>query len=87
MPLAAWLMVRVGLALGPGEETAALRALPDGGEVPMQLKLHAPGVAWTWPIAATLGALLYLWIGPRPASEKPGDLPAAEPAAERDAAT
>jgi hypothetical protein len=70
--LASWLMVRIGLLLGPGEESAALRGMPDGSEVSMQLKLHAWGVAWIWPIAATLGALGYLWIGPKPSEEADG---------------
>ncbi len=60
--LASWLMVRLGLALGPGEETAALRDLPNGSKVPMQLDLRATGLAWLWPIGAALGALVELWV-------------------------
>ena len=56
--LASWLMVHVGLALGPEKETTALRGLPEGAKVSMQLKLHAPGIAWIWPIAAALGAVI-----------------------------
>ena len=56
--LASWLMVSVGLALGPPNEITALRGLPEGSEVPMRLKLHAPGLGWVWAIRAALGALV-----------------------------
>lgn len=64
--LASWLMLRLGLWLGPGDEAAALRDLPDGSEVSMQLKLHATGIAWMWPLGATLGALCHLWVVQKP---------------------
>lgn len=60
--LASWLMVTAGEAFGPGDPIAALRKLPDGAHVSQQLRLHAHGVAWIWPIAAAFGALLYLWV-------------------------
>jgi hypothetical protein len=60
--LASWLMVHAGEAFGPGDPIAALRQLPDGAHVSEQLRLHAPGVAWVWPIAAAFGALLYFWV-------------------------
>ena len=60
--LASWLMIHVGLALGPEKETTALRSLPDGAKVSMQLKLQATGMAYIWPIAAGLGALVYVWV-------------------------
>lgn len=66
--LASWVMVRAGLALGPGPEIAALRELAEGGEVSMQLKLHATGMVWIWPVAAMMGVLLQLWV-----LTKPGD--------------
>jgi len=69
--LAAWLMVRAGLALGPSPELAALRDLADGAKVSMQLKLHAPGIALVWPIAALLGAVLQLWVLAKPEQEQP----------------
>lgn len=72
--LAAWVMTRVGLTLGPERELTALRDLPEGAEVRMQLKLHAPGVAWTWPITAALGALVQLWVLRRPDREQPPEL-------------
>ena len=55
--LASWLMIQVGKVLGPGDEIAALRRLPDGSQVSEQLRLHATGVAWVWSIAAVFGAL------------------------------
>lgn len=69
--LAAWLMLRLGLWLGPGDEIDALRGLSDGSQVSMQLKLHAGGIAWMWPIAATIGALSHLWIVQKPDTEQP----------------
>ncbi len=64
--LAAWVTLRTGLALGPSPELAALRDLAEGDKVSMQLKLHAPGIALVWPIAALLGAALQLWVLAKP---------------------
>jgi hypothetical protein len=69
--LAAWLMLRIGLALGPEKELAALKNARDGTQVSEQLKLRATGVVWIWPLAASFGALVYLWV-----LRKPGDDPA-----------
>lgn len=66
--LASWLMERVGLLIGPDDAATALRNVPDGGHVPAQLTLHAPGVLWMWPFAAAFGALLQLWVLGRPDS-------------------
>jgi hypothetical protein len=66
--LASWLMIQMGEALGPGNPIAALRKLPDGAHVSEQLRLHAHGVVWVWPIAAAFGALLYLWVLAKPES-------------------
>jgi hypothetical protein len=66
--LASWLMIQAGEALGPGAPIAALRTLPDGSHVSEQLRLHAHGVAWVWPIAAAFGALLYLWVLEKPST-------------------
>jgi hypothetical protein len=60
--LASWLMIHAGGSFGPSDPIAALRKLPDGAHVSEQLRLHAHGVAWVWPIAASFGALLYLWV-------------------------
>lgn len=64
--LAAYLMVTLGQALGPGDEVAALKKLPEGGTAPLQLSLKAPGVALLWPIAALFGALVQVWVLRRP---------------------
>jgi hypothetical protein len=69
--LAAWLMIRVGLALGPPSELTTLRSAPDGARVPMQLALHAPGMAWVWPLAAVFGAAVHLWVLKKPDPEHP----------------
>lgn len=60
--LASWLMVHVGLALGPERELTALRDLPNGAQVSMRLKLHAGGMFWIWSIGAALGALVAVWV-------------------------
>jgi hypothetical protein len=65
--LASWVMVRAGLTLGPAPELATLRGLKEGDEVSMQLKLHASGLVWIWPVAALLGALLQMWVLAKPA--------------------
>ena len=67
--LASWLMIQVGKVLGPDDELAALRRLPDGSQVSEQLRLHATGVAWVWSIAAVFGALLYLWVLAKPGGD------------------
>jgi len=72
--LSSWLMIEVGHALGPGSERAALRKLADGAHVSEQLRLHASGVGWVWPIMAAFGALIFLWVLEKPRDE-------AEPAA------
>ena len=69
--LAAWVMLRIGLVLGPEKELDALAGKPDGTQVSEQLRLHATGMAWVWPLAASFGALVYLWV-----LRKPGDDPA-----------
>lgn len=68
--VASWLVVHVGRALGPPDEIAALRGMKDGTQVPMQLELHAPGMAWVWSIFALLGAIIYVWILRRPDDEE-----------------
>lgn len=82
--LAAWLMVHLGRSLGPGDEVAALRKVADGGSAPTQLKLYAPGVELVWPIAAALGALVYLWVlrpnDPAPAHRSGREVTGKDPA-------
>ncbi len=67
--VASWAMVHVGRALGPPDEIAVLRGMKEGAQAPMQLELHAPGVAWTWSIFAVLGAIVYVWILRKPDDE------------------
>lgn len=72
--IAAWLMIHLGLALGPEKELTALRAVADGGRVSMRLKLHAPGMAYVWSIASLLGSAIYLWVLKKPdAGQPPAD--------------
>jgi hypothetical protein len=65
--VASWLMLTLGLHLGPGDPGAALRHAATGTTVPVQLKPQAKGVELAWPIGAALGALLVLvFVSPRP---------------------
>jgi len=59
--LAAGLMTWVGLWVGPGNPDTALLHAAVGDKVPVQLKTHASGVAFVWPITALLGAVGVLW--------------------------
>jgi hypothetical protein len=59
--LAAWLMVRIGLWLGPADPKTVLHDVAVGGKVPLQLKPHASGVWFVWPIAALVGAIAIIW--------------------------
>ena len=59
--VAAWVMLRVGLVLGPGDPEKALVHASAGDTVPMQLRTHATGLPFVWPIAALLGAVGVLW--------------------------
>jgi hypothetical protein len=70
---ASWLMLKVGLHLGPGDPGEALRHAAAGTTVPVQLRPHATGVELGWSIGAALGALaVLLFVTPR---SKPGDQP------------
>ena len=59
--LATWLMLRVGLWLGPANPKDVLAHVPVGHKVPLQLKTSADGVLFTWPLGALLGAIAVLW--------------------------
>jgi hypothetical protein len=59
--LATWLMLRLGLWLGPANPKDVLTDVPVGHKVPLQLKTSADGVLFTWPLGALLGAVAVLW--------------------------
>jgi hypothetical protein len=59
--LATWLMLRVGLWLGPANPKDVLTHVPVGHKVPLQLETSADGVLFTWPLGALLGAIAVLW--------------------------
>ena len=59
--LGAWVMLRVGLWLGPADPKSVLPHVAVGAKVPLQLKPHADGVVTVWPIATLLGALAVIW--------------------------
>ena len=59
--LAGWLMLRLGLWLGPANPKSVLPDVAVGAKVPLQLKPHADGVLFVWPITALLGAIAVIW--------------------------
>lgn len=59
--LASWLMLRLGLWLGPASPKDVLPHVAVGHKVPMQLKTNATGVDLAWPLGALLGAVAMLW--------------------------
>lgn len=58
---AGWLMLRIGLWLGPPDPEAVLSQVEVGDTVPVQLEPRARGVQFVWPIAALLGAIAVIW--------------------------
>lgn len=59
--LASWLMLRLGLWLGPPNPKDVIPDVAVGHKVPLQLKTSAGGVVFAWPLAALLGAVAVLW--------------------------
>jgi hypothetical protein len=59
--LASWLVLRLGLWLGPPAPQDALREAAVGDKVPLQLKTSTAGVFFSWPIGSLLGAVAVLW--------------------------
>jgi hypothetical protein len=59
--VAGWLMLRVGLWLGPPDPQTVLPGASVGDKVPLQLEPQAPGVQFVWPIAALVGAIGVIW--------------------------
>lgn len=71
--LASWLMLRVGLAVGPPNPDAVLAHAAVGTRAPVRLQPHASGVEFAWPGAALLGALLVLLVHSPRAKRPPAD--------------
>jgi hypothetical protein len=59
--LSAWVMLRVGLWLGPADPKTVLPDVAVGDQVPFQLKPKTTGVLYVWPIGVLLGALGVIW--------------------------
>jgi hypothetical protein len=59
--VAAWVMLRVGLWLGPADPKSVLPTVTEGTKVPLQLKPEVTGVAYVWPIGVLLGAIGVIW--------------------------
>ncbi|WP_310962996.1 hypothetical protein [Nocardioides terrisoli] len=67
--LAAWLMVVVGLHLGPADPDVVLRTAAKGTRVPLQLHTKAHVVEYAWSLGAVLSGLVVLLLSsPRPAA-------------------
>lgn len=62
--LAAWIMVTVGGALGPGDPDVALEEARRGDRVPVELAVSAVPFYLMWPVGALVGALMVLWSAP-----------------------
>lgn len=60
--LASWLMLHIGLAVGPSDPGGVLAHAAVGTRAPVPLQPHATGVEYAWPGAALLGALLVLLL-------------------------
>jgi len=60
---ATFVMLEVGLLLGPSDPASVMAATPVGGKIPLQLKPEAHGVWFAWSISALVGSILALWIG------------------------
>jgi hypothetical protein len=85
--LCAWVMLRVGLWLGPPDPKTVLPHVAVGTKVPLQLKPGASGVVYVWPITALLGAIGVIWGTEQhqralssPESSTPGSAADAQPA-------
>jgi hypothetical protein len=59
--LAGWLVLRIGLWLGPADPRDVLPHVAEGAKVPLQLRVHASGLLLVWPITALLGAISVIW--------------------------
>lgn len=59
--LAAWLMARVGTAVGPSDPVTVLADAEIGANAPDRVRVSAGAAYLVWPIAAVAGALAVLW--------------------------
>lgn len=58
--LATFVMVRVGLVLGPSDPNDVLGTVAVGDKVPLQLQVEGAGVYFVWSVAALAGAVAAL---------------------------
>src|SRR3712207_3480995 len=58
---AAWVMARVGTAVGPPDPTTLLARADPGTTADAQVEVHAIAAYVVWPIAALFGAVVVLW--------------------------
>jgi hypothetical protein len=59
--LCGWVMLRIGLWLGPADPKSVLPHAAVGSKVPLQLKPKVTGVLYVWPIMALMGAIGVIW--------------------------
>jgi hypothetical protein len=71
--LASAVMAALGQLLGPADPRPLLDSLPTDAHAAMQLRTHAHGVLFVWPMAALAGAALVLFLSrvdePAPAAQ------------------
>ena len=60
--LGAFVMLKLGLLLGPPDPASVLKNTPIGAKVPSRLELHAHGLLLVWPLAAILGAVSVIFL-------------------------
>jgi hypothetical protein len=88
--LCGWVMLRLGLWLGPADPKSVLPHAAVGSKVPLQLEPKATGVVYAWPIMALVGAIGVIWgtddvraARPRAASADRDDETGADDGADR----
>lgn len=73
--LGAFVMLKLGLLLGPPDPASVLKETPVGAKVPARLELHAHGLLLVWPMAALLGAVSVIFLTtPAEAASEPAEV-------------
>lgn len=72
--LAAWLMLRVGVALGPADPQSLAASADDGTRLPAQLAVSGRSPYAAFPVGALVGlVIVLLGLVPRPVRPQPRD--------------
>lgn len=64
--LAAILAWRLGVALGPGDATTAIKGADVGDTVPQSLMLDSHGVLFVWPVVSLVALIAVTWWATSP---------------------